>query len=222
MGMDHLLEPAAEFVSRHRYWAGAVLGLITFLESLLIVGAFIPATGLIVVAGGLVAAGVLDPFSVVAGCVIGAVLGDATSYEIGRRVGPGALRHPRLARHRRQIARTRLYCRRYGVLSVYVGRFFGPLRASVPLVVGMLRMPVRRFQLANVLSAVLWVLAMLAPGYLAAKGLAELEILGEADALTIVVLAVAALVVLAAAAWRLIGRRPARRLPSLDGADASR
>ena len=51
----------------------------------------------------------------------------------------------------------------------------GPLRAFVPLVTGLLGMRRRTFQLANTVSAVVWVLVILAPGYFAAKGLAELE-----------------------------------------------
>lgn len=220
--MDHLLGPLTDFLSQHRIWAAVVLGLVTFFESLLFIGAFIPATALLVVAGGLVAAGVLDPVSVVLGCVIGAVLGDAISYEIGRRLGPGALRHRWFAPHRRKLARTRLYCRKFGVASIYVGRFFGPLRAFVPVVVGMLRMPQRRFQVANVCSAVVWVLAVLAPGYSAAFGLAKLEILGEADPLTLVAIAGAVLCVGALVAWRMLRWRAARRLPILDFADTGR
>ncbi len=127
----------------------------------MVIRAFVPATGLLVAAGGLVAAGVLDPLTVIAGCVIGAVMGDAISYWIGRRLGTGVLRQPMLLPHRRKIAWTRLYCRRYGVASIFIGRFFGPLRAFVPVMVGVLRMRQRVFQLANVTSAFVWVLAML-------------------------------------------------------------
>ena len=209
--MDSLLSSAADFIARHHVWAGVVLGVVTFFESLVVIGAFVPATGLLVAAGGLVAAGVLDPWTVIAGCVIGAVMGDAISYWIGRRLGTGVLRQPLLLPHRRKIAWTRLYCRRYGVASIFIGRFFGPLRAFVPVMVGVLRMRQRVFQLANVTSAFVWVLAMLAPGYLAAKGLAQLEFMSEAHGPTLMLIAFAVVVVGAVIAMRWLKGRAAKR-----------
>jgi membrane protein DedA with SNARE-associated domain len=201
--MDSLLHSIADFIARNHIWAGLILGLVTFFESLVVVGAFVPATGLLVAAGGLVAAGVLDPINVILGCVIGAVLGDAISYWIGRRLGTGVLRHPMFRAHRRRVAWTRLYCRRFGVLSIFIGRFFGPLRAFVPVMVGILKMRRRTFQAANVASAIVWVMAMLAPGYLAAKGLARLEFLSEAHSTTLIIMAfvAGAIVILAAMKW---------------------
>ena len=209
--MDSLLSSAADFIARHHVWAGVVLGLVTFFESLVVIGAFVPATGLLVAAGGLVAAGVLDPMTVIVGCVVGAVAGDAISYWIGRRLGTGVLRQPMLLPHRRKIAWTRLYCRRYGVASIFIGRFFGPLRAFVPVMVGVLRMRQRVFQLANVTSAFVWVLAMLAPGYLAAKGLAQLEFMSEAHGPTLMLIAFAVVVVAAVIAMRWLKGRAAKR-----------
>lgn len=155
------------------------------------------------VAGGLAANGTLDPLAVIGGCVAGAALGDAISYLVGARVGRRVFRHRTLRPHRRRIAHTRLLCRRYGAASIYIGRFFGPLRAFIPAVLGMLRMRQRTLQLANVASAVVWVIAMLAPGYLAAKGLAELEVLLDADLVTLAVigLGVAAVSLIAVCGW---------------------
>lgn len=209
--MDSLLSSAADFIARHHVWAGVVLGVVTFFESLVVIGAFVPATGLLVAAGGLVAAGVLDPMTVIVGCVAGAVMGDAISYWIGRRLGTGVLRQPMLLPHRRKIAWTRLYCRRYGVASIFIGRFFGPLRAFVPVMVGVLRMRQRVFQLANVTSAFVWVLAMLAPGYLAAKGLAQLEFMSEAHGPTLMLIAFAVVVVGAVIVMRWLKGRAAKR-----------
>ena len=210
--MDAALQSLAEFIARHAAWAGVVLGVVTLLESLVLVGAFIPATALMVMAGGLVAAGVLDPVQVVFWCVAGAVIGDAISFELGRRLGPRALRHRAFRPHRRKVARTRLFNRRYGSASIFIGRFFGPLRAFVPLMAGLLQMRRRTFQLANVLSAVVWVLAILAPGYFAAKGLAELETLGEAHWPTIVLIGSGGLVLVGLVAREVLRRR-ARAVP---------
>lgn len=215
--MDLLLHTVSDVLARHHGWAALVLGAIIFLESLVLIGAFIPATALMLAAGGLIAAGVLDPIPVVVFGVAGAVLGDALSYMLGRRLGPKALRHRSLRPHRRHVARTRLFTRRHGGLAIFMGRFFGPLRAFVPLVAGVLQMKARSFQLANVASAVIWVPAVLAPGYFAAKGLAQIESLWEAEPLAVLLGAGALVLTLAVAAWRILAHRWARQ----DAAPAS-
>ncbi|MFN4041081.1 MAG: DedA family protein [Brevundimonas sp.] len=209
--MEDLLRSVADFISRNHVWAGVILGLITFLESLAVIGAFVPATGLLVAAGAMVAAGVLDPWNVMLGCIIGAVLGDALSYWLGRRLGPSVLRHKVFKPHRRRVAWTRLFAYRYGVASVYIGRFFGPLRAFVPVTVGILGMRQKTFQTANVLSAVVWVTAMLAPGYLAQKGLARLEAMSEAHGPTLAGIAAVALFVCGYVAYRWVKGRALKR-----------
>lgn len=177
-----------------------------------------PATGLLIAAGGLMAAGVLDPVNVIVGCLIGAVLGDAISFWAGRRLGVRFLQRPMFKPHRRRIAWTRLYCRRYGVLSIFVGRFFGPLRAFVPLTLGMLRMRQRAFQFGNVASGIVWVLAMLAPGYLAAQGLARMELLTEAHGTTLLLGGVALATLVVAVVYRLVKARLVRRSAVMRGA----
>ena len=211
--MEAFIQSLADFIARHAAWAGLVLGLVTLLESLALIGAFIPATALMVMAGGLIAAGVLDPVQVVFWCVAGAVVGDAVSFELGRRLGPRALRHRAFRPHRRKVARTRLFNRRYGAASIFIGRFFGPLRAFVPLVAGLLQMRRRTFQVANALSAVIWVLAILAPGYFAAKGLAELEALGEAHLTTIAAITLGGLVIIGLVVREVLRRRAAAGAP---------
>ncbi|KQZ22082.1 DedA family protein [Caulobacter sp. Root1472] len=198
------LAPLSALISDHRAWAGLVLGLATFLESLVLIGAFVPATALMLLAGCLIATGALDPVSVVLWSVAGAALGDAVSYGLGRRLGGGVLALPFLRPHRRTIARTRLFSRRYGVASIFLGRFFGPLRAFVPVMAGMARMKAHSFQVANVASAFVWVGALVSPGYLAGKGLSVLPSLDVAQ----VGLVVAALAVFAGGVV-LMRRKPA-------------
>jgi membrane protein DedA with SNARE-associated domain len=209
--MEELLRSIADFISRNHVWAGVILGLVTFLESLAVIGAFVPATGLLVAAGAMVAMGVLDPWNVLLGCIIGAAVGDAVSYWLGRKLGPSVLRHRIFKPHRRRVAWTRLFAYRYGVASIYIGRFFGPLRAFVPVTVGILGMRQRTFQVANVLSAIVWVVAMLAPGYLAQRGLARLEAMSEAHGPTLAAIAGVTLLLGGWAAYRWIKGRAMRR-----------
>lgn len=173
--MEFALDPLSDAIERHLVWAGPILGLVTFGESLLVVGAFFPATALMLLAGSLAAVGVLDPVEVLLWCLAGAVAGDAVSYWIGRAAGPKGSRHPLLREHRTSVARARLFIRRYGVASIFLCRFMGPVRAVVPTIAGITAMGHNRFQLANVGSAIVWVPVMLAPGYLATKGYGLIE-----------------------------------------------
>lgn len=138
-------------------------------ESLIIVGLFIPATALLLLIGGLVGAGTLAPVPILLWGIAGAIVGDAVSYALGRWMGPSVVRRWPLNRQRSAVARARLFFHRYGFASVLIGRFLGPIRSTIPLVAGVMMMSHTRFQLANVLSAVVWLPVMLAPGYFTAR-----------------------------------------------------
>lgn len=200
--MEHFLADLGEFIKANRAWAGPILGLITFGESMVLIGAFFPATALMLIAGGLAAAGILNPVEVILWCIAGAVGGDAVSYWLGRKAGPKAWRHPlfKPPARKRMLARARLFFRRWGVASIYFCRFMGPVRAFVPLISGMTAMPHLRFQLANIGSAVIWVPVMLAPGYLAGKGLAA----PSETTILLAALGILALIVIAVVARRML------------------
>ncbi|WP_239016979.1 DedA family protein [Sphingomonas ginkgonis] len=173
--MNSWIDQGLAFIASHGAWAGPLVGLLTFGESLAIIGMFIPATAAMLAVGGLMATGAVDPVSVIGFAALGAALGDWVSYELGRRIGPRAYRFPFVKRHRTGIAMTRLLFRRYGFLSIIFGRFLGPIRATVPLVAGVLEMKRRTFQIANWGSAIFWVLALFLPGYVGIKTLAAFE-----------------------------------------------
>src|SRR5690606_23459992 len=181
---------AAEFIQTHHMWAGPLLALATFGESLVVIGFLIPATGLLLVAGALVGQGILDPGPLFLWLVAGAVLGDAVSFWLGRWAGPTLIQRWPLNKHRKAAARARLFFMRYGFLSIFIGRFLGPIRSTIPLVAGMMRMRQLSFQLANASSAVVWIAAILAPGYLAARGASAAGMVGGEQAITMIVLIV--------------------------------
>jgi membrane protein DedA with SNARE-associated domain len=65
------------------------------------------------------------------------------------------------------LPRGQAFFHKWGVAGVFIGRFFGPLRAAVPLVAGTCGMPLLPFMLANLASALVWATGILAPGLLA-------------------------------------------------------
>ncbi len=195
-------------------WAPLVVSLLTFLESLPGISLLVPATALLLATGALLGAGALDPASVLAAAISGAILGDAVGFWVSRAYGPRAVRQLLPRSQRRAYARALLLFRRWGWAAVFIGRFLGPIRAVAPLMAGVARMRERHFQAANVASAVVWAPAMLMPGYAAAIGLehaeaAEPHILFGAGLILIGGLAV------------LMMRRFRRRSPSTGTNDSS-
>lgn len=152
------------FVEAHRAFAGPIFALLAFGESLVVVGVLVPATGVMMAAGALVGAGSLPLLDVWIGGALGAALGDTVSFWVGRRLGPHVLRLWPFSRHPEMLAAARAVFARWGWAAVLIGRFVGPLRASVPTVAGMSDMPTNVFQLVNVGSAILWIPVLIAPG----------------------------------------------------------
>ncbi len=188
--MDAAVRDVVSFIAAHASWAGLVLFLVCFGESLAVVSLVFPGTTILLAAGALVQAHVLRPLPVLAGAILGATLGDAASYWIGRSCGHAIHGLWPFKGHPAALQRSLAFFERHGGKSVFVGRFFGPLRAFVPLAAGMMQMPPRRFWIANIASAAVWAPGLLVPG--AVMGLAA-----EAAAAEEHVLAIAAFVLLA-------------------------
>jgi membrane protein DedA with SNARE-associated domain len=170
-----MIDPVAAFgafLTHNAAWAPPAFGLLAFGESTAVLGTIIPATPILFLMGTLVGSGRLAPAPVLIWAIAGAIAGYWLSWVIGRRVGY-RLYHARVLRsHRRGIARTRLFFRRWGGAALILGRYIlGPFQSMLPLVAGVSRMSTRRFNLWNVISGVIWVFVCLAPGYLTAKGL---------------------------------------------------
>jgi membrane protein DedA with SNARE-associated domain len=162
--VDAWANQALQFIGTHADWAGPVVLLLAFGESLAFLSLLLPATVVLIGAGGLVGAGVLSFWTLFFWAVPGAFLGDAVSYWVGRSFGGSIVQVWPFRGRPEMLDAGRRFFVRHGGKSVFIGRFFGPMRAVVPLVAGMLGMPRIRFQVYNFTSALLWVPALLAPG----------------------------------------------------------
>lgn len=162
--LNEYIDWTTHFLREHHVWAPVLVGLLAFGESLAVISLLVPATGLLIAIGAMMGAANIDYWSVMVCAVIGAGLGDWLSYWFGRHYGQG-IKQMRLFRSRPEIiAVGELFFARWGIAGVFIGRFSGPLRASVPLVAGILKMPVLKFQLANWSSAMIWAPALLSGG----------------------------------------------------------
>ena len=162
--MAELLQQLLQWVNAHPGWSGMVVFLIAFAESLAIVGVVVPGVAILFAVGALIGADALNFWHMVGWAVAGAVLGDGLSYWIGKHYQAQLTSIWPFSKHPASLEKGTAFFQRYGGKSVAMGRFFGPIRAVIPLVAGMMNMPAGRFLVANVLSALAWAPAYLLPG----------------------------------------------------------
>jgi membrane protein DedA with SNARE-associated domain len=176
--LEQWVADVTAFVSANGHWAGPIVFALAFAESLAFLSLLVPFTAMIVASGTLVGTGTLDPWLILPWGILGACVGDALSYWIGRYFGRSV---PRLWPFRNDpglIDAGHRFFLRWGVLSVCLGRFFGPLRAVVPLVAGMMAMPQGRFQVANIASAIVWLPLLMLPGAVAGNAFKDVPHFG--------------------------------------------
>jgi membrane protein DedA with SNARE-associated domain len=162
--MDSIVHPALAFIAAHRQWAAAVMFVTAFGESFAFVSLLFPGTALLIAAGTLMSAGTLPYLPILIAAILGAVLGDSVSFWIGRRFGGAIAQVWPFTRHPDLLPSGIRFFERHGGKSVFVGRFFGPVRAVIPLAAGIMRMPRRRFWFANLTSAIVWAPMLLFTG----------------------------------------------------------
>jgi membrane protein DedA with SNARE-associated domain len=162
--LERYAHQIVEFVRAHEAWAAPVVFVLSFGESLAFISLLLPAWAALVGIGVLIASGNLSFWPVWIAASIGAALGDWLSYWIGVKLGPPVAHVWPLSRHPDLMPKGESFLKRWGVLAIFIGRFFGPLRASVPLVAGIFHMPYWPFQFANFASAFLWAGVLLGIG----------------------------------------------------------
>ena len=162
--MHDLIEAVLAFVRVHHVYAAPLVFLLAFGESLALVSLLLPATVLLVGVGALIGASGIAFWPIYFGAAIGAALGDWLSYWLGRHYHEQIARTWPLSRHPDLMPRGQAFFAKWGGSGIFIGRFFGPLRAIVPLVAGACEMPRAPFQVANWTSAFVWAGLILGPG----------------------------------------------------------
>jgi membrane-associated protein len=156
---DHLADIAVRFGP----WVYAILFLVVFAETGLVVTPFLPGDSLLFAVGALAAGGILDLKISVTILLAAAIVGDAVNYAIGWYIGPRVftasdttgLIHRML--NREHLHRAHVFFERYGGKAVVMGRFVPIVRTFVPFVAGAGAMRYSTFAFYNVAGAVLWV-----------------------------------------------------------------
>ncbi|MGU3412864.1 DedA family protein [Enterobacteriaceae bacterium C34A] len=174
MDFTALIQTVTDFISAHPQLALGVIALLAFGESLAFISLLLPATVILLATGALIGESELQFFPVWLAATAGAFAGDWLSWWLGYHYSDRMTKVWPLSRKPALVQRGHVFFERWGAWGVFIGRFFGPLRAVVPLVAGICRMGVGKFQFANITSAAVWAFGILAPGALGIPKLAEL------------------------------------------------
>ncbi|MDP2066896.1 MAG: DedA family protein [Burkholderiaceae bacterium] len=163
----HVDKHLAVFVQNYGSWVYALLFIIVFTETGLVVMPFLPGDSLLFVVGALSGAGLLD-FPLACGVLLAAaILGDQCNYSIGRYFGPKVFKweNSRLF-NRRAFDQAHAFYERYGGITIVLARFMPFIRTFAPFVAGVAAMGRAKFTAYNVLGALIWVLGIGTAGYL--------------------------------------------------------
>ena len=157
------------YVQSHEAWAVPIVFALAFGESLAFLSLLLPATVILLGIGGLIGASGIAFLPVWIAAVAGSILGYAVSYWVGLYFKDDIVKIWPFSKYPDMIPRGRAFFDKYGAYGVFLGHFFGPLRAVVPVVAGMYAMPQLPFQVANVASSILWSTGVLVPGFVGIK-----------------------------------------------------
>jgi len=164
MDFDSYITPIVDFVRVHQAWAAPVVFALCFAESLAFISLLIPAWGVLVGLGALIGASGLNFWPIWVAGSVGAALGDWLSYWIGLKLENRVYHMWPLSQHPHLIPVGEEFIKKWGSAAIFIARFSGPLRASVPIVAGVFAMPYWRFQFANFSSAFVWAWVLLSLG----------------------------------------------------------
>jgi membrane-associated protein len=162
----HVDKHLEAFVQSYGVWVYALLFLIIFIETGVVVMPFLPGDSLLFVVGAMCGVGLMSYPVAVSVLFLAAVLGDQCNYSIGRYFGPKVFKWEN-SRFFNKAAfdRAHNFYERYGGITIIVARFMPFLRTFVPFVAGVAAMSRGKFSLYNIIGALIWVLGICTAGY---------------------------------------------------------
>ena len=156
----------ANFVTHYGAWVYALLFLIVFVETGVVVMPFLPGDSLLFVVGALAGAGLISYPLACAVLLAAAILGDQCNYSVGRYFGPKVFQwEDSRFFNRRAFDKAHSFYERYGGVTVILARFMPFIRTFVPFVAGVAEMSRGKFTMFNVVGALIWVLGLVTAGY---------------------------------------------------------
>ncbi len=163
----HVDRHLREFVDAYGLWVYALLFLVIFVETGLVVMPFLPGDSLLFVVGALAGAGLMNYPLVLALLLTAAVAGNQTNYAIGRALGPKVFGWEQSRWfNKRAFEQAHAFYEKYGGITIVAARFMPFLRTFAPFVAGVAQMTRRKFSFYDVTGGALWVGSLVSAGYL--------------------------------------------------------
>jgi len=191
------------WVAEYGAWIYLILALIIFGETGLVVLPFLPGDSLLFIAGAFGASGLLDPVLLGGILIVAAILGNTVNYSVGRYIGPKVFSTHYRFLDRNALIKTHAFYEKHGGKTIVLSRFLPLFRTFAPFVAGVGSMSVLRFEMFNVLGAVLWVGGLITLGYF----FGNVPIIKEhLNTIVLVGVSAAAVPVVFGAIWKLVRR----------------
>ena len=160
-------ETVASLAAQYGPWVYAILFVVIFAETGLVVCPFLPGDSILFIAGTVVAVANLNVHVLVVVLIVAAVLGDSVNYAVGHYIGPKAFHRPDSRWFRQEyLRRTQAFYDRYGGVTIIIGRFVPIIRTFAPFLAGVAGMSYRRFLSYNIVGGCLWIGLLVYAGYL--------------------------------------------------------
>ncbi|WIW00087.1 MULTISPECIES: DedA family protein [Roseateles] len=162
----HVDKHIAAFVASYGAWVYALLFLILFVETGVVVMPFLPGDSLLFVVGALCGAGLISLPLVLVVMLVAAILGDQCNYMIGRYFGPKVFQWEQSRFfNRRAFDAAHAFYERHGGITIVLARFMPFVRTFAPFVAGVAAMSRAKFSAYNIIGALIWVLGITLLGY---------------------------------------------------------
>ncbi|TYZ13368.1 DedA family protein [Hymenobacter lutimineralis] len=163
----HLDKHLAEIIQQYGAWTYAILFLIIFVETGVVILPFLPGDSLLFAAGSLAALPdtPLNVWVMIGLLILAAVLGDTLNYHIGDYLGPRVFRENSRFLKREHLERTQAFYEKHGAKTIIIARFIPIIRTFAPFIAGVGTMSYGKFLSYNVAGAVLWVTLLTGAGY---------------------------------------------------------
>ncbi len=153
------------FIQAYGAWTYAILFLIVFCETGLVVTPFLPGDSLLFVCGAFAATGAFDLATLLGTLSVAAILGNIVNYQIGAIVGPRVFSERVRFLKKEYLIRTQQFYEKHGGKTIVIARFLPIIRTFAPFVAGIGRMHYGKFTFFNVAGCMAWILSFVLGGY---------------------------------------------------------
>lgn len=162
----HLDKHLAVLSNQYGIWMYAILTLIVFCETGLVVTPFLPGDSLLFAIGALCAGGTLNPLIIAPLLLIAAISGDNVNYALGRTIGNKAFSNPDSKIFKRShLEKTQNFYSEYGTKTIVMARFIPIVRTFAPFVAGIGSMRYITFLSYSIAGGILWIVSLITVGY---------------------------------------------------------